>query len=238
MTDRSIRHRLYCHDDLGEGGEIILQAKATHYLANVLRLKADDRVRLFNGRDGEWETAIAHISKKNLTLNAVRRLRPQTPEPGPVLMFAPIKKHRMDFLIEKAVELGASVLFPVITRHTQQGKLNMDRLRAQVIEAAEQCERLTLPGVREPKPLLDAVLQATDTLLFADETGGGRPLTNLDVAGKSLVLLVGPEGGFSADERSRILALDQTLAVNLGPRILRAETAALAGLAVLSIKQL
>lgn len=238
MTDRSIRHRLYCHDDLGAGVEIMLQAKATHYLANVLRLKTGDRVRLFNGRDGEWETAIAHICKKNLTLNAVRRLRTQTPEPGPVLMFAPIKKHRMDFLVEKAVELGASVLFPVITRYTQHGKLNMDRLRAQVIEAAEQCERLTLPEVREPKPLLDAVSHTTGPLVLADEQGGGQPLANPDIAGKPLTLLVGPEGGFSADERSRILALDQTLAVDLGPRILRAETAALAGLAVLSIKQL
>ena len=236
MTDRSIRHRLYCQDDLSEGAEIILQAQSTHYLANVLRLKTGDRVRLFNGRDGEWETAIVQITKKNLTLEVVRQLRVQAREPGPVLMFAPIKKARMDFLVEKAVELGASVLFPVITRHTQQGKLNIDRLHAQVIEAAEQCERLTLPEIREPQPLSDALSYATDTLFLADERGGGQSLVNLDVAGKSVALLVGPEGGFSVDERSRILALDQVVAIDLGPRILRAETAVLAGLALLSIK--
>lgn len=237
MTDRSIRHRLYCREDLKAGAGIILNAKPLHYLVNVLRLKTGDRVRLFNGRDGEWETAITGRAGKNLTLRTIRRLRAQAAEPGPVLMFAPIKKARLDFLTEKAVELGVSVLIPVITRHTQYAKLNTDRLRARVIEAAEQCERLTVPEVREPEPLLQALSYAPDTLLFADETGEGQPFADMDMtADRSTALLVGPEGGFSADERSRILASDQTVAVDLGPRILRAETAALAGLARLLIK--
>ncbi|MDG4718428.1 MULTISPECIES: 16S rRNA (uracil(1498)-N(3))-methyltransferase [Thalassospira] len=242
------RQRLFVHDPITAGCEIELAPEQSHYLEHVMRLKPGTPVKVFNGRDGEWLGTISELRKKKGRITAETLLREQGNEAGPTLVFAPIKKQRLDFLIEKAVELGVGKLQPVITQHGITDKVRLDRLQAQVIEAAEQCERLTVPDVAEPVRLLDWVANGAENhhLLFCDETGSGSPIgevtsqllakgagsviDNINVVNHALV--IGPEGGFSADELERIRKQPFATPVSLGPRILRAETAAIAALTV------
>lgn len=230
------RFRLFVDAPLAAGNAVALTRDQTHYLASVMRAELGETALLFNGADGEWVARIAALAKAGAALVPERQTRPQAPEPDLWLLAAPLKKDRTDLVVEKAAELGASRLWPVFTRRTNAGRVNSERLRAHLMEAAEQCERLTVPELAEPAAL-DKVLAewpAERVLLFLDEGGGGPPLAEVlhGLPPGPLALLVGPEGGFDAEERRLIAARPFARAVGLGPRILRAETAAIAALAV------
>ena len=231
--------RLYVDGPLGGGAPVAATADQAHYLGRVMRLGAGDAVLLFNGQDGEWRAEIADLGKRAAQLVVLEKTRDQSEAPGPWLAFAPVKKTGTDFIIQKATELGASRLMPVQTANTQTGRTNTARLCAQAVEAAEQCERLSVPEVSDMTDL-DALLAdwPQDRPLFAlDETGGGAPLAAAaqaanKTAGGAVGFLVGPEGGFQARELDRFAKLPFITPVTLGPRILRAETACLAALSV------
>ncbi|MSO98711.1 MAG: 16S rRNA (uracil(1498)-N(3))-methyltransferase [Rhodospirillaceae bacterium] len=234
MSERR-QPRLFVDQPLGPQACIVLTPEHTHYLVNVMRLKADDGVKVFNGRDGEWLTVIETAAKKTCTLRARTQSKPQLHAPNLWLAFAPLKRVKIDLVVEKATELGASVLWPVITQHTNAERVNLDRLRAIAVESAEQCERLNIPEVREPATLAHVMTQwPKDRQLFVlDETGTGQPLaTGLGkFASLPCGFLVGPEGGFAQTELDGLAQLPFVSRVGLGPRILRAETAAIAALA-------
>jgi 16S rRNA (uracil1498-N3)-methyltransferase len=222
--------RLFVEQALFEGAALTLDGPPANYLANVLRLTTGAQVKLFDDETGEWLAEIVEAGRKRVTLAVTRHLRPREPVPDVWLLFAPIKRGRIDWLIEKATELGAARLVPVITQRTIVDRLNLDRLRAHAIEAAEQCERTALPGLAEPQKL-DRLLDAWPggrTLFFADEAGG-EPFAS---APGPAAILIGPEGGFTDAERAAVRALPQARAVSLGPRILRADTAAIAALSL------
>ena len=229
--------RLYLTDDLAAGAAVEAGREQSHYLAHVLRMREGAELLVFNGRDGEWLARVAGVGKRTVQLVPVERTRPQPPRPDLVYAFAPIKAGRLDYLVQKAVEMGAGVVAPVITRHTQIARVGIERLRANAVEAAEQCGILAIPHVEEAVRL-DALLAGWDPgrrLIFCDEGAqGDNPLPALQaVEERRLGLLVGPEGGFSEDERRRLHALPFVTAIPLGPRILRADTAAVAALAVI-----
>jgi 16S rRNA (uracil1498-N3)-methyltransferase len=228
--------RLYVPDDLAEGRGVEPNSAQTHYLVNVLRLGEGAEILLFNGSDGEWRTTLAQAGKKKVTLTPAGQTRKQPSLPDLLYCFAPLKQGRLDYLVQKAVEMGAGVLQPVITHHTQVAKLGLDRLQANAVEAAEQCGILTVPQGREPVRLeqLLADWDAGRRLIFCDESAGtNNPLPALQgIEERRLGLLVGPEGGFSDAERKELHALPFVTAIPLGPRILRADTAAVAALAV------
>jgi 16S rRNA (uracil1498-N3)-methyltransferase len=234
--------RLYVDAPLDNRAPITLSAPQTHYLLNVLRLKPGDPVLLFNGRDGEWRTTVASTGKRGASLMTEARLR-QQPAPADLhFMFAPLKHSRLDYTVQKAVEMGASRLQPVITRHTQVARVNLERMRANAIEAAEQCGILTLPEIAAPLTLerVLAEREAARLLIFCDEDAEvSDPVAALREVSKpagtgslSLALLIGPEGGFAQDERVLLLRQANVLRLALGPRILRADTAAVASLAL------
>ncbi|MET3580277.1 16S rRNA (uracil1498-N3)-methyltransferase [Mesorhizobium robiniae] len=229
--------RLFVPDDLGPDIEFEASPQQGHYLMHVLRLGEGAEVLLFNGRDGEWLAAIAAKSKKAVRLKVLTLQRPQPPLPDLVYCFAPIKQGRLDYLVQKAVEMGAGVLQPVVTQHTQVTKPGIERLRANVVEAAEQCGILAVPEVREAEKF-ERLLAGWDKerrLIFCDEDAStNNPLPALQaLREKKFGLLVGPEGGFSDEERRLLRALPFVTAIPLGPRILRADTAAVAALAVM-----
>jgi 16S rRNA (uracil1498-N3)-methyltransferase len=229
--------RLFVSDDLAGDRQIVLGRDQSHYLANVLRMKAGAELLVFNGRDGEWRAGIGEIAKKTVSLHVAKQTRPQPPAPDLVYAFAPIKAGRLDYLVQKAVEMGAGVLQPVRTQHTQISKLGHERLQANALEAAEQCGRLSVPPVREMVSF-DRLLSDWDRdrrLIFCDESDEtDNPLPILErIEERRLGLLVGPEGGFSDDERRQLHALPFVTAIPLGPRILRADTAAVAALALI-----
>jgi 16S rRNA (uracil1498-N3)-methyltransferase len=225
--------RLYVTDSLHPGAKVKLADAQAHYLANVMRLSVGDELLLFNGRDGEYRAQIAALSRKAALLEALAQTRPQAPEPDAWLCFALLKRQKTDLVVEKATELGVSVIQPVITARTQADHVNLARLRAIAAEAAEQCERLAVPEIREPitLPRLIAAWPDGRQLQVADErrtAGLIRPATAAPSA-----LLVGPEGGFTETELDAIGSHPLVTRVSLGTRILRAETAAIAGLALL-----
>lgn len=229
--------RIYLDAPLAEGQEVSLDREQANYLLNVLRLKRGDGVLLFNGRDGEWQARLAGTGKRALTAVAGECIREQ-PRPSDLhFLFAPLKHARLDYLVQKAVEMGASRLQPVITRHTQVARLNLDRMRANVIEAAQQCGILALPEVAEPVAF-DAVAGAAGAgrlLVFCDEDAEVKdPVAALAAAraGLPLAVLIGPEGGFAEEERAALLKRPNVVRIALGPRILRADTAAVAALAL------
>ncbi len=224
--------RLFVDQPLAEGAEIALDGAQANYLVNVMRLGAGAAIRCFDDRTGEWAAELAVAGKRDARLRIVAHLRPREPVPDLWLLAAPIKRQRIDWLAEKACELGVARLVPVLTRRTIVERLNAERLRAHMIEAAEQCGRTALPELAKPTKLA-ALLgdwPADRTLIFADETGGA-PLAVAARPGPAAIL-IGPEGGFDPDERAAIRALPQALGIGLGPRILRAETAALAAVAI------
>jgi len=224
--------RLFVDQPLASGAEVALEAGQANYLVNVMRLKPGAAVRAFDDRNGEYAATLQLAGKRDTRLAIGARLRDRESVPDLWLAFAPIKRARVDWLAEKACELGVARLVPVLTRRTVVDKLNLERLRAHMIEAAEQCGRTALPELAEPIAL-DALLRNWPderALVFADETGG-VPFGDAAPPAPA-ALLIGPEGGFDPAERDAIRALPQATGVSLGPRILRAETAALATISV------
>jgi 16S rRNA (uracil1498-N3)-methyltransferase len=230
MTDSSIR--LFVDMPLIPGLGLGLSDKQAHYLGNVMRLSTGDQILLFNGVQGEWSARIKALSKGVALLELLKQTRAQAPEPDCWLCFALLKRQKTDLVVEKATELGVSVIQPVITARTQADHVNLDRLRAISIEAAEQCERLAVPEIRPPVKLaaLLAGWPADRALYLADER---RTEKYLRPSAEPSALLVGPEGGFTGAEIAAIGANRAVIRVSLGQRILRAETAAVAGLALL-----
>lgn len=222
--------RLFVEQTLAAGARLTLDGAQANYLGNVMRLKAGDPVRLFDDVSGEWVAEVTGTAKRSITLHLTHQLRGREDVPDLWLLFAPIKKGPIDWLVEKATELGAARLQPVITQRTIVDRLNLDRLRANMIEAAEQCDRTALPVLNDAVKL-PALLKGWDrarTLLFADETGGA-PLAEIARPGPAAIL-IGPEGGFTPEERVSIRSTAGAVGISLGPRILRAETAATAAI--------
>ena len=229
--------RLFVPQDLAAGAVFEASPEQSHYLTHVLRMAEGAELLVFNGRHGEWLARIAARAKKAVRLETVEQTRPQPATPDLVYCFAPLKVGRLDYLVQKAVEMGAGVLQPVITQHTQLAKVGIERLQANAVEAAEQCGILAIPEVREAQKFT-ALLSSWDKerrLIFCDESAEtNNPLPALQTIGeRKLGLLIGPEGGFSEDERKQLYALPFVTAIPLGPRILRADTAAVAALAVM-----
>lgn len=228
--------RLHHPGPLAAGLDIQCTDEQRRYLAAALRLAPGDPVRVFNGRDGEFLCRIGEASKKRLTLSAERKTSDVHPPPDIDLLFAPLKHARLDYLVQKAVELGARRLRPVITQRTITERVNLERMQANAIEAAEQCNLVFVPEVLEPRRLAQ-VLDGWDSgrvLVFCDEKAtGADPLAALRDHRPPAALLAGPEGGFTPEERERLLGLPFATAISLGPRVLRADTAAAAGLALL-----
>jgi 16S rRNA (uracil1498-N3)-methyltransferase len=238
MPDYDFRApRLFVDAALATGATVALDRDQSNYLGNVLRLKSDDGVLVFNGRDGEWQASVGGRKRADhLTIGA--RTRAQDRLPDLAYVFAPLKHARLDYVVQKAVEMGARVLQPVLTRHTQVARINGERMRANVIEAAEQCGILSLAEVAEPVPL-ERFLGTRDggrLLVFCDEAADvADPLAVLTAAKTSregIDVVIGPEGGFAEDERSLLLRQPRTLRLALGPRILRADTAGVAAMAL------
>jgi 16S rRNA (uracil1498-N3)-methyltransferase len=227
--------RLYVTSDLSEGAHVALDAGQAHYLANVLRLPIGGEVLLFNGRDGEWSAKLNVATKKGGEAVCVAQKRVQDSVPDLWLLFAPVKGDRTDYIVEKATELGAAGIISVITERTIVRKVNVERLQARCVEAAEQCGRLSVPVVMDAQPLSAFYETPSDNgvLLFADEAGDSMTIGAALVGNPSKVaLLTGPEGGFTPSERTKLRACGHVRAVSLGPRILRADTATFAGLAL------
>ncbi len=232
--------RLFVEADLAPGLVLPLDRAQANYLINVLRRGEEDPVLVFNGRHGEWRTRLVAKGRKDGELHCVDQARPQTGLADLHYLFAPLKSARLDYLAQKAVEMGAGLIRPVLTRYTQGDRVNLDRLRANTIEAAEQCGILAIPGLAPPARLPDALaaLEPERLLVFCDEDAPiADPVCALrgaadPAAPPPLAVLVGPEGGFSEEERETIRARPNTVALSLGPRILRADTAAVAVLAL------
>lgn len=230
--------RLYVDADLATDAVIALDRSQSNYLGNVLRMSAGDPVLIFNGRDGEWQAAIA-AGKRADRLTVLRQTRAQDRLPDIAYAFAPLKHARLDYMVQKAIEMGAASLQPVVTRYTQASRVNTERMRANVVEAAEQCGILSIAAVGEPMNLSRFLEQrdADRLLIFCDEAAevadplaalaGARPASN------GIDVLIGPEGGFADEERALLLRQPRILRLALGPRIMRADTAAVAALALI-----
>lgn len=242
--------RLFVSPDLCEGNAIALDEEQSNYLLRVLRLQVGAPVRAFNGRDGEWAAKIGAVEGKRASLMPMKRVRaqPVLPASAPVLLFAPVKKAETDFIVEKATELGAWRICPVLTERTQTRTVRLDRFQRIALEAAEQTERLDLPEITDLQSLATALEGLADgtLIVFCDEAGdevdapwggqAGRAGPIAEILGKlgdaPVAILIGPEGGFTPQERAWLRGRSDTAAVSLGPRILRAETAAVAALSV------
>ena len=246
--------RLFVAGAIKAGAETVLEKPQAHYLRNVLRLNPGDPVLAFNGRDGEWRTTLAEKGKQ-AALSASEQVRDQTEPCDLHYLFAPLKHERLDYMVQKAVELGVSRLQPVLTQHTQVNRVNLERMRANAIEAAEQCGVLSIPEIGEPMTFARALAarKPERLLVFCDEDadvkdpvaaladawespGAMLPLTMASAASEGpqpIALLIGPEGGFAEEERAALLKQTNMVRLSLGPRILRADTAAVAALALL-----
>ena len=226
--------RLFVDTPLAEGADVRVDGGQAHYLLSVLRLKTGDPVKLFDDATGEWLGIANAVGKRDLILTVSAHLRDREPVPDLWLCAAPIKKGRIDWVAEKACELGVARLIPVLTRRTVVDRLNHDRLRSHMIEAAEQCDRTALPELAEAVKL-DVLLRdwpAERVLFFADETGGAPAAEAMASHPGAAAILIGPEGGFDDAERDAVRALPQAVGIGLGSRILRAETAAAAAVAI------
>jgi 16S rRNA (uracil1498-N3)-methyltransferase len=237
MSVSSSPLRLYVPDDLGVGLTIPLPADQSRYVVQVMRRTVGDPILLFNGRDGEWQGEVERADKKATTVALSKSLRPQTHEPNLWLLFAPAKRTATDLIVQKATELGVTALVPVITTHTNKDRVRAERLTSIAVEAAEQSRRLTIPEIRSPVHLTGAFTNWPDgySLYVLDETGTGAPIAQVLADFKaqqtgSGAFVMGPEGGFTETELDLLRALPFSTFVSLGPRILRAETAALAAL--------
>lgn len=223
--DITKRPRLYTDQGLSEKDSVELLPTQAHYLKNVMREQEGTVIRLFNGRDGEWNGVIHELSKKSCIISLTHQIKQQPEKRKSVsLIFAPIKKHRMDFLIEKAVELGVTDFYPVLTHHTEVRKINTERLNSQILEAAEQCERLDIPKLHDIQNLY-AALQNFGSPIFAALERGDYPLINTLNLSSDCAFLVGPVGGFSDDEFEKIPKFLNITPISLGDQVLRVETA-------------
>jgi len=230
--------RLYVDAPLATGAKVSCTSEQANYLLNVLRLKVGDAICIFNGRDGEWRAVIEEAGKRRCILNCDALKREQTGGPDVHYLFAPLKHARLDYMVQKATELGVARLQPVITRRTVASRVNLDRIQANVIEAAEQCGVLRIPKVGAPEKLERLLAQwpAQRNLVFCDE---GAPVSDLLAAlavvpPGPLAVLIGPEGGFDPEEQALIRSLPYSFPISLGPRIMRADTAAVAALALVN----
>lgn len=236
MTEAKPKIRLFVDAPLGIDVELTLERDKAHYLFGVMRLETGAEIAVFNGRDGEWAAKVIEAGKRGGRLVCQRQSAEQHDPPDLWLLFAPIKKARTDFIVEKATELGAAHIQPVFTRFTNSGRVRTDRLRAHAIEAAEQCGGTFVPEVAEPVQL-DKLLSSWPPdrrLLFCDESLSGTSILPAlhEAATGPWAILIGPEGGFAPEEAERLRAMDCTQPVTLGPRILRADTAAVAALSL------
>jgi len=234
MRENYTLPRLHITDNLSAGARLDLPREQAHYLTTVIRKGVGDAVRVFNGAGGEWRAEIETVSKKSTQLIVQEQLRDPIASPDITLLFAPVRKHRTAFIIEKGTELGVRTFQPVLTARTQFPRLNVDKARLQAIEAAEQTERLDIPKVNEARPLLDVLSAWGDVpLLFADEAGDASSAKEVCAKVSTPVgFVIGPEGGFTDAERTELRAMKTVHPVTLGPRILRADTAAVALLSV------
>ncbi len=236
LTEPGGKVRLYVEAPLADGARVVPDEGQTHYLLHVMRAEVGDRVSLFNGRDGEWLARLAEKKKRDCALVCEKRIGPQTEVPDLWLAFAPIKKTPADYVVQKATELGVRALLPVFTRRTIATRVNLERVRANAIEAAEQSGRVSVPEVCEPVALeaLLAKWPKERRLIFCDEAGDALPMAEALAKenGSPFAVITGPEGGFEPTERDLLRGQPFVLPVSLGSRILRADTAALAALAV------
>jgi 16S rRNA (uracil1498-N3)-methyltransferase len=229
--------RLFVANPLRDAGEIPLDKAQSHYVLHVLRLSEGATLLVFDGKNGEWRAKIAH-AKRNCVIRPIEKVREQTPAQDVHYAFAPLKHGRLDYMVQKAVEMGASRLQPVMTAHTAVSRLNLERMGANAIEAAEQCGVLTLPEISAPIKL-EALIKSCEnerTIVFCDERAEATsPLQALEnLRGRKITALIGPEGGFSEGERLSLLSKDCVCPISLGPRIMRADTAAVAVLALIN----
>jgi len=230
--------RLLVEADLAPGSEIACERGQANYLVNVMRLREGARIRIFNGRDGEWLAGIAQAKRGACTLRAIERLKEQTAPEDIEYLFAPLKKARLDYMVQKATEMGVSALRPVMTAYTVAERVNLERMRANAIEAAEQCNILWVPAVEPPRALREVLAgwPRERRLLFCDEaapvTSPVEALSGIDPG--PLAVLIGPEGGFNNEEREVLREAAFTVPISLGPRIMRADTAAVAALALVN----
>jgi len=237
MANQKPKIRLYVSAPLEKGAEVILDKSQSHYLVNVMRQKTGDCILLFNGSDGEWSAYINSATKKAVVLNCEELLKVQTSPPDVWLLFAPIKKARTDFIVEKATEMGCQRIIPVITDHTNSERVRQDRLQAHAVEAAEQCGLMTVPDVTDTQALRKLIedIKPDRKVMFCDETTvengqANHPEILKTGKGGKWAVLIGPEGGFSDREITYLRAEPNVFGVSLGPRILRADTAAVAAL--------
>ena len=234
MRENYTLPRLYIEDNLAADVVIALPREAAHYLTKVIRKSEGDFLRVFNGKGGEWRAEITAIAKKSAELTLRERLREPPTTPDITLLFAPVRKHRTAFIIEKGTELGVRTFQPVLTARTQFPRLNIEKARLQAIEAAEQTERLDVPEIEPARPLLDVLSAWDDTpILFADEAGDAQAAQDACTKlSPPVAILIGPEGGFTDAERAELRGMKNVHPISLGPRILRADTAAIALLSV------
>ncbi|MDC1213896.1 16S rRNA (uracil(1498)-N(3))-methyltransferase [Rhodospirillales bacterium] len=234
MSNNSLA-RLYISEPIRADSTLTLTRSQSHYLINVMRMTSGDEFLVFNGIDGEWKVSVTDANKKCTTVSVTEQTLPQKNEPDIWLLFAPIKKDRTDFIIEKATELGVSKIMPVITERTQNSRVNIERLQATAIEATEQSRRLTMPEFEAAQQLQSALNNwpSSRRLIYLDETGNGQALARvLQDKTDDLAFVIGPEGGFSPSELDAMDKLTFSVGADLGPRILRAETAVVAALAI------
>ena len=229
------RYRLFVESALAADVQLQVTDAQAHYLSHVLRMKEGDAVAVFNGQDGEWHATIATVRKKEVVLTVYQQRKPHYAPPDIWLLFAPIKHGRIDYLIEKATELGVTRLLPVITEHTMVSRVNTQRLRAHAVEAAEQCGRVDVPVVEEPLSLEKTLhgWPSTRQLFYGDEDGRGLPFQQVlaqENTHTSCAVLIGPEAGFSSKEHALLQVHASVTPVSMGPRVMRADTAALAAL--------
>jgi 16S rRNA (uracil1498-N3)-methyltransferase len=227
--------RLHVETPLSEAAEIVLAADQAHYLVHVLRIASGDAVSLFNAKDGEWLAYLTTVTKKAVHVRIERHVSAVKPPPDIDYLFAPLKHARLDYMVQKATELGARRLRPVITQRTIAERVNLDRMKANAVEAAEQCNLVFVPEVLDPLPLAKVLASwdAPRRLIYCDETAHlTNPIAALNDVAPPAAVLVGPEGGFTNDERQHLKSLDFVTAISLGPRIMRADTVAIAALAL------
>lgn len=247
FMQQKVSQRLYIDQPMSEGAFIELSREQANYLLNVLRLPEGAAVAVFNGVEGEWRGVVHKTGKRAAQLELEALIQPQTIATDLHYLFAPLKRARLDYMVQKAVELGVSRLTPVITQHTNVERVNLERMKANAIEAAEQCEILTLPEIDEPvklEPLLTRweperrIVFCDEGIDFNNESGAGEqkgPLAALEqLKGQKIAVLIGPEGGFSSSERDLLLSQSFVKAISLGPRIMRADTAAVAALSLVN----
>ena len=232
MVTPRAKIRLFVEQPLGEGQEIALSQAHAHYLVNVMRLSPGAEIALFNGRDGEWLALLTNVGKRAAMARCLVQSAPQRLPPDLWLLFAPIKKSRTDFIVEKATELGAARILPVQTEFTNAERIRQDRLQAHAIEAAEQCGGTYVPDVAPLQPLARVLADWPDgrALIWGDEALSASSLSPRPMAPAPAAILIGPEGGFSSSERTRLASLPMIRPMALGPRILRADTAAVAAI--------